>query len=168
MKRHLHQICCPIVLAAMLGGCAAADGRYPSLAVRDAERVSGTINPSAPDIQTPITPLNLAPIKAAIARAEAANSKFASQTVEVRTLVAAARGSGLDSDRRSHALAALAGLTSLRGQTALALADIDLLEAKAASGFERTQEIREAQSAVVRLVMAQDEALDSLSAQLAR
>jgi len=157
-----------VILALTLSACASADERYPSLDIRPTERSLGTLNPEKPggDSTAPATDLRL--IQSALDRALAANANFAVQETEARKLMAVARGRDRESDDRARALVAVAGLTSLRGQTAIALADLDALEVKAATEFSETNAIHTAQASVVRLITAQDATLDSLSEVMAR
>ena len=168
MKSIYTKICLAVLLGAGLGGCASADGQYPSLAVRDAERVQGTFTPPSPSDQPAVIGItNLDELLAPVDRAEKANAQFLALQSEVRALVSGAQGLGVEDDRRAQALAGLAQLTSLRGQTALALSDLDLLEAKAATAFERTKEIRDFQTGIRTMIGEQDAVLDSLGAALA-
>ncbi|MEO1220390.1 MAG: hypothetical protein AAFY42_03425 [Pseudomonadota bacterium] len=156
------------ILALALGACASADGRYPSLAIRDAERAQGTLNPrpSTDDAVDGITDMDalLAPLD----RAQEAHAEFTAQKDQVNALVLASRGIGPEDDRRARALVGLAALTSLRGQTALALADLDQLEVSAATEFKRTREIRDLQASIQQLIQQQDQTLDSLAEMLAQ
>ena len=147
----------------VISGCAAPDGRYPSLAVRDAERVSGEFTPQAQPTGVPVVQPDSGRIDTAIASAKQANIKFLSQSDEVSALVAASRGTGQESDVRARALVGVASLTSLRGQTAGALSQLDALEAQAATSFAETGAIRDAQATVVRMLSAQDQILETLT-----
>ena len=157
-----------VLLAFAVGGCASADGRYPSLAVRDAERAQGTLEPAAPAVPSVIAITNLESLDAAINRAEATHTKFTSLQGDVAALVSASRGLGPENDTRARALIGVAQLASLRAETALALADLDVMEAKAASGFKRTKDIRDFQAVIMKLLAQQDETLDSLSETLSQ
>jgi hypothetical protein len=157
-----------VLLAFALGGCASADGRYPSLAVRDAERAQGTLDPSPPIEAEVVGTTDMNALLAPLDRAQEAHAKFAAQQDEVTALALASRGVGPEDDRRSRALVGLAALTSLRGQTALALADLDQLEIAAATEFKRTKEIRDLQATIRQLIAEQDTTLDSLTGMLAQ
>lgn len=156
------------LLTTALGGCASTDGRFPSLAVRDAERLTGELTPSVPS-QEPISPVaSAAQVSDFIALALGAHREFAAITPQATSLMRASRGTGPTSDARAQALVALAQLTSLRSQTALALANLDALEAKAATTFAPTVEIKAAQMQVTQIVNEQDATLDSLTTQMAQ
>lgn len=168
MKQVYQLLCFAAVAGLSLTGCASSDGRYPSLAVRDTERVQGTLEPAPSDQPEVIGIENLDALIAPVDRAKEAHAQFTAIEDEVRTLVNASRGVGPEDDRRAQALAGFAQLTSLRAKTALALSDLDLLEVKAATGFTRTQEIREFQSTILRLIEQQDATLDSLNEAMTR
>lgn len=161
----------PLHLALMataitLAGCAGSSDKYPSLAIRDAERVTGQFTPSAPEAE-PVAPVVSRQVTAdIIGRAYGLRQRFDAAETNAAQLVRAARGAGPESDSWAQALVALAELTSIRGQTAIVLADLDDLESKAATSFAPTDNIRAAQIQVAHLVKEQDAALDSLSAQL--
>lgn len=156
------------LFALALSGCASADGRYPSLAVRDAERFSGEFAPSAPT-QATVSPVTSAQqVSDFIALARGAHREFVAITPQATSIARMARTAGPSSDRRSQALVALAQLTSLRSQTAIALANLDALEAQAATTFAPMVEIKAAQTQVTQLVSEQDVILDSLTAQVAQ
>ena len=152
----------------ILSACAASDGRYPSLAVRDAERVQGTFEPAPPSLPAAGNPVDNRQLSAPLTRAKEAHALFTARQDEVSALVTASRGLGPEDDRRAQALVGLADLTSLRGQTAVALSDLDQLEAEAATGFARTEDIREVQASILELIAQQDVTLDSLSEKLAQ
>lgn len=152
-----------LALNAALAGCAGADGRYPSLAVRDAERVQGTLTPTNDEPEISSQAPQIEAIEAIIGQAQSAHASFSAQKGEVSALVMSARGFSIEDDRHARALTGLAQLTSLRGQTALALSQLDLMEAKAATGFKRTQDIRALQNAILRMIAEQDATLETLS-----
>ena len=122
--------------AALSAGCAGSSDQYPSLAIRDAERVSGTLSPVAPP-PSPTTPAStITRIEDAVAAAVSSYQRFQSIEPEALALAKAARGASDDDAARAEALVAIANLTSIRGETILALADLDRLELEAASTFE--------------------------------
>lgn len=156
------------LLALTVGGCASTDGRYPSLAIRDAERAQGTLTPSPPEQPAVVGITDLDGLMAPLVRARKIDAEFAAQKDEVNALILASSGLGPDDDRRARALIGYAELTSLRGQTALALSDLDQLEAAAAIQFKRPKDINDLQASIQRMLAQQDEALDSLSETLAK
>ena len=162
----------PLYLSALiafaLAGCASADGRYPSLAVRDAERAQGTLSPSPPDEPFVIGVTDAEALFAPHTKASETHALFNEQLGDVTELVRASSGLGPEDDRRARALVGLASLTSLRGQTALALSDLDQLEAAAATQFKRTNEINDLQASIQKMIAQQDAALDSLTEMLSQ
>ncbi|MHA7818944.1 MAG: hypothetical protein ACX930_04780 [Erythrobacter sp.] len=152
--------------ALLLSGCAGSSDRYPSLAIRDSERVAGQFTPVAPE-QPSVPPVASAEeVSGIVAEAAEAHRQFVANEPGARRLVDAARGTGIESNARSLALVALADLTSLRGQTSIALASLDDLETRAAATFAPLAAIRTAQAEVEILVTQQDAAIDSLGAGL--
>lgn len=121
------------LLAALLAltGCAATADNYPSLAIRDAERVSGTMAvPAAPPAALPPAPPS-ADLAALLAAIRAGHTRFAAQTGATQRTVAAARGAAVGSDSWSAAQVAVADLEGERSQVMIALADLDRLYASA-------------------------------------
>ena len=149
--------------ALLLTGCAASNDRYPSLAVRDAERVTGEFTPAYMDDPAPTYTTDRRRIGDALEQARTAHGQFTQAQPGVLGLARAASGRGNDSDARAQALSAMAELTTLRGQTVMALSDLDRLEAEAATLYADLSDIREAQVYVAGLVGEQDAALDSVA-----
>ena len=114
----------PVML--LLAGCAST-GNFPSLDIRDSERVTGTI--AAPEgaifTSTPATPATLADLDALAVRIRAAHQRFTATLDEARRIVGRAAGSGTGSDAWSAPQVAVANLESIRSEAMIALADID-------------------------------------------
>lgn len=149
--------------ALALGGCAGNADRYPSLAIRDAERAAGTFTPAEPTEPAPTYTVDRSEIGNAIQRARASHEQFLAQRDSSSGIIRSAAGRGPESDLRSRALVALADLTTLRSATAIALADLDRLEVESATVFGPTEDIRTAQEYVARLVGEQDAEINSLA-----
>lgn len=151
-----------VLFAAALAGCAGSSDAYPSLTIRDAERMTGTLSPAAP-VSAPVPSVQtIASVEAALDLAQSMHSRFIATRPQVAALTASARGRGQESDARAKALIALAELTSLHSETALALADLDRMEVDAATQFAALDDIRSAQARIQALVMDQDLILDTL------
>ncbi len=126
----------PVLTAlAALAGCQGASDRYPSLAIRDAERVAMT-NPDALDIEppAPVTPLSaemLSRAKGFGAQVRAAHTRFQRVAESARRPIARARGSAPGSDAWAAGQVARAGLNSARSETAFAFADLEALTIEA-------------------------------------
>jgi len=115
-------------LALSLSGCASAD--YPSLAIRPAERISGTAQPVTPQPApptAPVVPSASVSGRAAqlVAQAQAAHRRFLGRRAETERLVGSARGSTVASEAWSVATIAVSGLESARSDAMIALAELD-------------------------------------------
>lgn len=156
-----------LVGSALLAGCAGSGDKYPSLAIRDAERAQGQFSPVAPDPE-PVRPVvSPADLDVLIARASESHAEFVRAEGGARTLVEQALGQSIESNVRQRALVALADLATMRSETALPMADLDLLRAEAATTFAPTAEIDEARQTVQALLADEDGTLDALWTRLA-
>ena len=155
------------MLAVILSGCAASSDRYPSLAVRDAERQAGVPAPAAPP--PPVAPVaSSQELGDILAQAREADASFRAKQAEAARLAQASRGLDVESNAYASAAAAIAELSSLRGQTRSALGRLDELETEAATTFAPLAEIRAAQVEIEGLVAEQSAVLEATSANLAR
>ena len=115
----------PLVL---LAACASSGSdRYPSLATRPGERVSGTavpVAPPAPPSATAATGSRLAQLRA---QALAAHARFGERRASAAALSATAQGAAVASEAWSVAQVALASLETARSEAMIALADLDSL-----------------------------------------
>lgn len=145
-----------------LGGCAGNSDDYPSLAIRDAERVTGSLSPASQPSAPALSAQTIESIDAALLSAQSMHARFLDARPQAAALVDAARGSGPESDNRAKALIAMADLTSLHSETAIALAELDRMEVEAATEFASVDTIRSAQIEVKKLVSDQDLILDAL------
>ena len=145
-----------------LGGCAGNSGDYPSLAIRDAERVTGSLSPASQPPATALSAQTIESIDTALLSAQSMHARFLGARPQAAALVDAARGSEPESDNRAKALIAMANLTSLHSETAIALAELDRMEVEAATQFAPVDAIRSAQVEVKKLVTDQDTILDAL------
>jgi hypothetical protein len=173
----------PFLLAsALLGGCASASDKYPSLAIRDAERTGAvpdaTPEPTstAPDrSNTPVassapvtrepTPLNtLSTSRIAQSRslARREHGQFMRKLPAARRAVSAARGASQTSNAWGDAMVALADLDTHRSQTSVALGDLDAMLADSRVGLSALGSIAPAQREVAGMIRQQDRALASL------
>lgn len=156
----------PLLLAAPLAACAAGSGNYPSLAIRDAERVEGSFESAAP-VDTPPPPAPpsadlLGRLSQLQAEATSAHQAFLEAAPGARQAVAAARGAAVESNAYADAQIALADLDSHRSRAAVALGDLDLLFAEAALAFELRAPIAEVRSEVAALIAQEDAVLAEL------
>jgi len=155
-----------LALAAPLAACAAGSADYPSLAIRDAERVEGTFEPApaptpAPPPEQPNADLlqRLSQLRTAAADAHQA---FLGAVPGTRRIVQAADGAGVESDRWAAAQVALGDLDSARSRTAVALGDLDLIFADATLAFELREPIAATRSDVADMVAQEDALLAEL------
>lgn len=152
---------------ALLTGCAAPEG-YPSLAIRDSERVSGTFEtPTSPIYTPPATaPATLAELGALADSARAAHARFLVQVDETRGPVANAAGAETGSLGWSAAQVAVARLESTRADALVALADIDRLYVAAAIEGEEMARLESVRSEISALVDQENSLLADLLATL--
>ena len=121
---------------ALLTACASAgDGRFPSLATRPGERVTGTLEPPPPPALPPATAETGSRLASLRAKALAAHRKFQERRPSADALSRAAQGAAVASEAWSVAQVALADLEAARSEAMIALADLDSLyiAAKAAA-----------------------------------
>ena len=161
---------CLLALATFLSGCASAGDKYPSLAIRDAERVSGTFEAeadmAAPVERVPASTDLIARLGQLRADAVKAHGAFMQAAPRATGLVNSARGSGVASDSWAIAQVALADLDSKRSQAAVPLGDLDLIYTDAAISFETREEISATRADVIALVSELDAVLNRLRARL--
>ncbi|MFC0205562.1 hypothetical protein [Novosphingobium soli] len=169
-KARLLALLLPVAAAA----CSTA-GDYPSLAVRDVERVSGSGTPAAGEATPAPPPLPPASadlvtrLAGLVDAARAADRRFQSNRAVAERAVASAGSSGTDS--WSAASVAVARLESSRSSTMAPLAELDVLYADArdvapADESPSAAAIGQARAEVAALVAAQDALIDRLSGRL--
>ncbi|NVE94509.1 hypothetical protein [Altererythrobacter lutimaris] len=153
-------------LALLLTGCAGASDRYPSLATRDIERVSGTFEPvAASDAQlTPaLAPANQAEqLQSLVAQAATAHAAFMTAVPGTRAAIARIGAKEPGDKSWTDAQIALAELDSQRSRAAIALGDLDLLYANASVDFVEREAIAEARANVLASVHQEDAILIEL------
>lgn len=151
------------ITALTLAGCAGS-GRYPSLAIRDAERATGTLQPAEPDPYVPpaTPPETLDRISRLTADAQAAHQAFLAAAEKGRATIAAGRGAAEGTDRWSRAQIALADLEASRSQTMIALAELDRLDVDAELAGGELEQISAASDEVNKLVESESQTIDSL------
>lgn len=165
-------------LPMLLSACASNPARddYPSLAIRDAERVTGTAQPVPADGKPDLAPVSASldsRIAQALARASKAHSAFLAASPGASQLIATARGARSPADTWIAAQVALADLQSLRSDAVIAQADLDLLYAdeRAADPARITpaaHALSEAREAIDTMVAEQNRTIAGLAAQLGR
>ncbi len=145
-------------------GCAGDPELYPSLSIRDEERISGTFEPVEPEVYepVPIASETLGRIDALREQARLANERFLAAAERLRGPIAQARGAEPGSISWSKAQVALAELQSSRSDAMIALADLDAiyLETQLESG--NPERIATARSEVAALVASQDRLIEAI------
>jgi hypothetical protein len=160
-------------LGLAISGCASADGKYPSLALRDAERANGQFEPVAPvaGLDVPQVELDFDGtleeyLSQLQSRARAANARFSSASTATRAQVRAARGASLESNAWGVAQIGLASLDTHRSETGIILADLDALFVAAKVQNEDTIAIATVREEILSLIERQDALLSTLRGQL--
>lgn len=162
-----NRACLSLALGCSLGACAASE-QYPSLAIRDVERVAGTMQPAAPEpyVPPPTPPAVLDRLDRLAAEAADAHQAFLAEVPQARRAVATARGSAAGDDSWARAQIALAGLGASRSRATIALADLDRLHLEAALEGGALERIDAVRGQVAGQVEEQNRTIGSLQAEL--
>ncbi|MGB7373173.1 hypothetical protein [Pontixanthobacter sp.] len=152
------------ILAAALSGCTATTADYPTLELRDFERNPAAYGAPPPASAPPasLTPAQTSQIAGIESRAQSAHRAFIEAAPSARRAVQRGARAPIGSDAAGDALVALADLEAKRSLTAIALADLDLFYASAATALQSNDEIGEARQRVTALVQAEDAVLAQL------
>jgi hypothetical protein len=146
--------------------CAGGSDRYPSLNIRDFERVQGQFAVAAPArevlLPSPAPVEQVSQLQEAVDQAQQRHSEFVMTAESVRGLIAAAGGTGPDNNGWSLAQSAYADLDSRRGATAILLSELDQMYTSATLSFTEREQIDQARNRVSALVAAEDALLDEL------
>lgn len=167
----------PVVLPLSIAACIHPPGDYPSLALRDAERVSGEATPVAGAQQPPAPTLPSPDAKLAtrleglVSAAQEADRQFKAEQGAAETAVARAAGAAAASDPWASAQIALARLESSRSPALAALAELDGLytdarDAAPVAVSPDAEAIANARAQVSELVEREDGVIAGLSARL--
>lgn len=154
----------------LLSACAAPQATYPSLSIRDAERIQGSfetgVGPSTSIVATPLSADITDRLTQLQATAASAHRKFLNAAPGASRIVNAASGASIASDRWSSAQVALADLESVRSQAAVPLGDLDLMHAQASIALDQRESITRARESVTSMIAEQDAILSVLRAKL--
>ena len=155
-------------LPVALAGCAGDRELYPSLSVREEERVTGVFDPVEAEEYVPAPPRPATLDRLAQLRAEAASAheRFLAAAERARRPVAAARTAQPGSEDWAVAQVALADLESSRSDAMVALADLDRIHADAIRQADETDAIEEARGEVDALVLSQSRLIEALYGEL--
>jgi hypothetical protein len=154
-----------------LGACARAEGSYPSLERRPAERLTATWPVAPPSPEAPPAPLDSATIgrlDALVSDARGADARFHGQQAHAESLVGTAGGAPMGSEAWSVATVAVSELEGARGQAMVAMADLDSLYAQATVEGRDASAIAKARDQVTAIIAEQDRVLDSLKRRMER
>ncbi|WP_271439023.1 hypothetical protein [Pontixanthobacter luteolus] len=153
-------------LALCAAGCASSGKTYPSLAIRDAERVSGTLPVGGVDaVQMAPSPLPgdlIGRIAALESSARESHQRFLAAAPDARGAVRSGRNAAVASNSWASAQVALADLDSIRSLTAIALGDLDLIFTDATLDFVERGQIAQARDKVLAMVREEDAVLAEL------
>lgn len=149
---------------AALAACAAPDGEYPSLAIRDSERFAGQMAAAVPEpyIPAPLPEGTLAQVAELERRAFAAHAGFTAEEPAARSRVSAARGSGPGTDAWAQAQVAIAVLEGHRGELMVALADLDRIYVDVSSDGEAIAAVAEARDGIEGLLARENAVITDL------
>lgn len=157
-------------ITALTAACAKdQEGRYPSLAIRDVERIEGSAQvvtpaPAAPVPDAP-SPDLLIRLDQLTTQAGQAHNEFLARTPTTERNVRAAAGSAIASDRWVSAQIALAELERSRSQLTIALAELDALRvaaeldgagiAEIGATWKNVDEMAQAENAIISRLISQ-------------
>ncbi len=156
-----------VALAAALGACSTRDtGKYPSLALRDVERITGSAEPVEPEIlpETPVAPGKelSARIDQLSGQARLSHQRFLAALPATRSAVSGSTGAAVASEAWARAEAALGALRAARNPTLVALADLDALYVASEMEVGAADALFAARNSVAALVSQQDQAITLL------
>ena len=151
-----------LAILTLLGACAGPAEDFPSLALRDAERVTGRMEPPPPPPPAPPSAEVLAGLTGLLAAADEANAAFTAALPAARRRAAAARGAGVGSEAWSVAQIAIADLEARRSQAMIALADLDRLYVDAMTQAQDIAAIDAARNDVAAAVERQTATIEGL------
>lgn len=162
----------PALCALTLSACASSGDEFPSLAIRDVERAQGQFEPIAVDpIDVPEIPTNYEGslenrLATLVESASAAHTRFTRSEAVARRVVAGAGRSAVGSDAWATSQVALSDLESIRSDTAIALAEVDILHIAASVAAEDRAQIDAARDSIIAMVQEEDAALAELRARV--
>ena len=150
----------------ILTGCASASKTYPSIAIRDAERVNGTFAPPVSKEPAPLRQEFARQLDQIRVDAAASHENFLAAAPGARSAVSAGADAELSSNAWATAQIAISDLESLRSITAVALGDLDLMFADATLAFEKRQAVAAARDEVLGYLRVEDSTLAELRSRL--
>jgi len=151
-----------LLLPLLLSACAKAAEGYPSLAIRPAERASGTWTPPPPYVPPAPPAAALANLAALAAEARAAHDTFTAETAQATRLVGAARNASVGSEAWAQAQIARSSLGAAHSRTLVPLASMDRIYVDASNAGEDLDRIAALRAEVVALAEQEDAVLAGL------
>jgi hypothetical protein len=157
-----------LLLVPLLAACSTPEGEYPSLAIRDAERATGSFEPvEATPYVAPPTPAAVVDRLSRLASdAACAHKPCLADAPAARSATAGAGGAVLGRESWARASVALAGLESARSKAMIALADLDRLMVDAAVEGGELERIVAVRNTVTAQVDEQNTTIEALSRNL--
>jgi len=154
-------------LLAALAACASAQSAYPSLAIRPAERATGTMQPPSPEpVIAPAPQATLDKVAELAADGRADHQAFVAQVASARAAITGARGAAIGEDSWARGEAALADVRAARGKTMIPLAELDRLFVDAGTQGQATDRIGAARDEVEGYLASEDRTVAELSGNL--
>ncbi|WP_324742529.1 hypothetical protein U8326_04100 [Tsuneonella sp. CC-YZS046] len=154
-----------ITLGGLTGACAGDSGRYPSLAIREAERVEGTAQAVEPEeIPAPETPSQdlVTRLEQLKSEADRAHKAFMAAAPGAERQVSAASGAAVASDAWTSAQVAIANLEASRSRLLIALAQLDSLHVTAELEGGARSTISDARNQVDQMAETENEIIARL------
>ncbi len=163
-----------VISLVSLSACTGSGDRYPSLKIRDVERVQGSFDPVEPGETALPTPVaapsgeTLRRLADLTASASAIHAEFERAVPGTSRIVSSASKSSVASDGWATAQVALSDLESIRSRAAVALADIESIYVNARLEAQQLDPITAARGQVLALIADEDAVLARLRGQIAR
>jgi hypothetical protein len=153
----------------LVAGCATDSELYPSLSIRDEERITGVFEPVEPEpyIPTPPNADTLGRIAQLKSNAMDSHGRLLELAERARGPVAAARGAALDSDAWAIASIAIANVEAQRSETLLAVAELDLIYVRTHEVAGEVGDISSALNEVSLILLEEERLIDAFHASLA-
>jgi transcriptional antiterminator Rof (Rho-off) len=154
-------------ISASLWACASGGGDYPSLAIRDGERMTGsaaTPEAAAPAERVALSKDTVTRVAQLAELGRANHAEFSQIESRAERLVTAARGSAITTKANASAQIALAELQSAHEATLSVLAELDVLLANATLAGTQLTAIESARTDAAALAEQERAAIDRLAA----
>ena len=153
-----------ITSVVLLAGCTTPEGIYPSLAIRDGERMTGTMEPVAAEpYVAPATPVDVLDRIALLGeQAQVAHAAFLAEAPKMRPAITRGLAQEAGTESWASGQVALAGLETSRNKALIALADLDRLYADAVTNGGESEKIEAVRTRVLALISQQENLLSAM------